>query len=281
VTPLVKGRVAQAAQATDSARGESQAAADLTIEQLAATVGMTVRNIRNHRSRGLLPAPEVRGRVGYYGAEHVARLRLIRDLQADGFNLAAIKRLLDASTGSAGRVLGLRDAMMAPYETEVPDVINAEEVAARYPELDHNDLELLIKLGLLVPLGDGSFERSSPALVGAYDQLTAKGIPPGATLALVERLSRECDTIARRFVQLYMDELWQPFAEAGQPAERWDEVIATIGVLRATASEALLAMFKLRMTAAVQTASDRLLAEQAKAAPDAPASPGSAASPAV
>jgi DNA-binding transcriptional MerR regulator len=274
VTPIVNGRVTGAAQAAGSPRGDGQAAADLTIEQLAATVGMTVRNIRNHRSRGLLPAPEVRGRVGYYGAEHVARLRLIRDLQADGFNLAAIKRLLDASTGSAGRVLGLRDAMMAPYENEVADVINGEEVAARYPELDHDDFELLIKLGLLVPLGDGSFERPSPALVGAYDQLTAHGIPPGATLALVERLSRECDTIARRFVQLYMDELWQPFAEAGQPAERWDEVIATIGVLRATASEALLAMFKLRMTAAVQTASDRMLSDQAKAAPDAPASPG-------
>jgi len=39
----------------------------LTIEQLAADSGMTVRNIRAHRARGLLPAPEVRERVGYYG----------------------------------------------------------------------------------------------------------------------------------------------------------------------------------------------------------------------
>src|SRR3977135_1028878 len=63
--------------------------AKLTSEQLAAEVGMSVRNIRNHHSRGLLPAPEVRARVGYYGPDHVARLRLILDLQADGFNLAA------------------------------------------------------------------------------------------------------------------------------------------------------------------------------------------------
>src|ERR1700736_6318387 len=88
--------------------------ADLTIEQLAAAVGMSVRNIRNHHSRGLLPAPEVRARVGYYGAEHVARLRLILDLQADGFNLAAIERLMSASGGSAARLLGLRRAMTAP-----------------------------------------------------------------------------------------------------------------------------------------------------------------------
>src|SRR5471030_331344 len=70
---------------------------DLTVEQLAAEVGMSVRNIRNHHTRGLLPAPEVRARVGYYNAEHVARLRLILDLQADGFNLASIERLLSGS----------------------------------------------------------------------------------------------------------------------------------------------------------------------------------------
>ena len=56
---------------------------DLTIEQLAAESGMTVRNIRSHRARGLLPAPEVRDRVGYYGPQHLTRLRMILELQAD------------------------------------------------------------------------------------------------------------------------------------------------------------------------------------------------------
>ncbi|MHB8491988.1 MAG: MerR family transcriptional regulator, partial [Solirubrobacteraceae bacterium] len=58
--------------------GGSSSANDLTIEQLAAEVGMSVRNIRNHHTRGLLPAPQVRARVGYYNAYHVARLRLVR-----------------------------------------------------------------------------------------------------------------------------------------------------------------------------------------------------------
>src|SRR6476660_7760007 len=89
---------------------------DLTIEQLAAESGMSVRNIRNHHSRGLLPPPEVRARIGYYGPDHVARLRLIQDLQADGFNLAAIGRLLSGSEGLAGRLLGLRAAVTAPFE---------------------------------------------------------------------------------------------------------------------------------------------------------------------
>lgn len=61
----------------------------LTIEQLAAESGMSVRNIRAHQARGLLSPPEVRMRVGYYGPEHVTQLRLIRELRDDGFNLGA------------------------------------------------------------------------------------------------------------------------------------------------------------------------------------------------
>ena len=36
---------------------------ELTVEQLAYETGMSVRNIRNHQSRGLLPPPEVRART--------------------------------------------------------------------------------------------------------------------------------------------------------------------------------------------------------------------------
>src|ERR1700704_6466443 len=96
---------------------------ELTIEQLAATVGMSVRNIRNHHTRGLLPAPEVRARVGFYGADHVARLRLVQDLQADGFNLAAIERLLSGSDGLAARLLGPRQALTTPLQPEQPGPI--------------------------------------------------------------------------------------------------------------------------------------------------------------
>lgn len=83
-------------------------AAELTIEQLAAQSGMSVRNIRAHQARGLLEPPEVRLRVGYYGPDHVIRLRLIRDLQDEGFNLAGIKRLLDDRQGTAERLARFR-----------------------------------------------------------------------------------------------------------------------------------------------------------------------------
>jgi DNA-binding transcriptional MerR regulator len=243
---------------------EAGIGADLTIEQLAAEVGMSVRNIRNHHSRGLLPAPEVRARVGYYGAEHVARLRLILDLQADGFNLAAIERLMSASGGSAARLLGLRNAMTAPFESETPEVVTGEELLQRFGKVDTKDIERIRKLKLLVPLGDDRFEVPSPALMKAAEQVTELGISLHAALSLVERVSHDCESISRAFVRLYLKELWEPFMEGGEPEERWDEVTEAIRALRAIASEALLAIFKQRMSAEVEAASAKLLEQHVK-----------------
>ncbi|HLH14359.1 MAG TPA: MerR family transcriptional regulator [Solirubrobacteraceae bacterium] len=259
-----------ASAATDVERDGAQLeredghAAELTIEQLAAAVGMSVRNIRNHHSRGLLPPPEVRARVGYYSSEHVERLRLILALQADGFNLAAIERLLSSSDGSAARLLGLRDAMAAPFESETPEVVTAQELRERFGEVDAKDIERVRRLKLLVPLGDGRFEVPSPALMKASEEVIALGIPLHTAIEMIERVSRDCESIARAFVRLYMKELWEPFAQAGRPEERWDELIDAIRALRPIASEALLAVFKQRMSAQVEAESAKLLARQAK-----------------
>ncbi len=238
--------------------------ADLTVEQLAAEVGMSVRNIRNHHTRGLLPPPEVRARIGYYDAEHVARLRLILDLQADGFNLAAIERLLSGSDGLAERLLGLRKAVTTPYEPEQPELITAAELNERFGELSAKDAERVRKLKLLVALGDGRFEAPSPALLRAAEQVVALGIPMHSALVLVERMSRDCDSVSRDFTKLFLRELWQPFDEAGQPDEGWDELIEGVDSLRPLASEALLALFKLRMTAQLEQAFGKVIEHQAK-----------------
>jgi DNA-binding transcriptional MerR regulator len=248
-----------------SADGDVAASSEgLTIEQLAAEVGMSVRNIRNHQSRGLLPAPEVRARVGYYNADHVARLRLILDLQADGFNLTAIERLMSSSGGAAGRLLGLRNALTTSFGTETPEVITAEELVRRFGEVDAKSAERVRKLGLLIPLGDDRFEVPSPALLKAAEEVTALGIPLPAALVLVERVSRDCESISRAFVKLFLRELWEPFERAGQPDERWDEMIEAIDALRPIASEALLAVFKQRMTTQVERAFGKVLEQQTK-----------------
>jgi DNA-binding transcriptional MerR regulator len=262
-------RPASSSSASDSPEGTAKPDApasshDLTVEQLAAEVGMSVRNIRNHHTRGLLPPPEVRARVGYYSSEHVARLRLILDLQADGFNLAAIERLLSGSDGLAERLLGLRRAVTTPFEAESPEFITAEELDKRFGELDAKDAERVRKLKLLVPLGEDRFEVPSPALLAAAEEVVALGIPLHAALVLVERMSRDCDSIARDFTKLFLRELWKPFDEAGQPDEGWDELIEGVDSLRPLASAALLALFKLRMTTQLEQAFGKVIEHQAK-----------------
>ena len=139
----------------------------LTIDELARRTGMTVRNIRAHQSRGLLPPPDVRGRTGYYGRDHDRRIELIRELQADGFKLEAISRLLESAGGSSDEVLRFTRAVKAPFEDEEPQIITAEELAERYGDAGDKAPELLRraeKLGILRPLADGNFEELSPRL---------------------------------------------------------------------------------------------------------------------
>src|SRR5437764_11368207 len=137
----------------------------LTIDELARHTGMPVRNIRAHQSRGLLPPPEIEGRTGYYGSQHVARLELIAEMQADGFNLAAIKRLLGDASGSDREMLGFKRALMAPWEDEEPEFITAAELSERL-QLDPDApnpklLERALRTNFLVDLGEGRFEIPS------------------------------------------------------------------------------------------------------------------------
>src|SRR5436190_18892985 len=75
-----------------------------TIDELARAAGTKVSTIRLYQQRGLLPPPTIEGRVGYYDDTHLARLRLVADLQQRGFSLAAIRELAD--TWESGRDLG-------------------------------------------------------------------------------------------------------------------------------------------------------------------------------
>src|SRR4051794_34695752 len=78
---IARRRIVPVSEVTESDGAETartSGAADLTIDELAQRTGMTVRNIRAHQSRGLLPPPEVRGRTGFYGPDHVARIELIQ-----------------------------------------------------------------------------------------------------------------------------------------------------------------------------------------------------------
>ena len=51
---------------------ESGAVGLLTLEELTARVGMSVRNVRFYTTKGLVPPPIRQGRSGYYRYDHPA-----------------------------------------------------------------------------------------------------------------------------------------------------------------------------------------------------------------
>lgn len=239
----------------------------LTIDELARRTGMTVRNIRAHQSRGLLPPPEVRGRTGFYGAEHVSRIELIRELQADGFKLEAIGRLLDSAGGSSEEVLRFTRAVKAPFEDEEPQIVTAAELAERWGTDDAPRLlRRAEKLGLLRPLGDGNFEELSPRLARASAELAALGIPVEAALEVAGALRKHAEGVAKLFVGLFVKQVWKPFEDQGSPEHELPQVRDALERLRPLASDALLAMFQLVMTEAVEERMGRELERMHKAA---------------
>lgn len=225
--------------------------AELTIDELARETGMTVRNVRSHATRGLLQPPIVRGRTGYYGPEHVARLRLIQELQANGYNLAAIKHLLGRGDGWAQEVLGFARSLLRPFEDESPEVVDAAELAAKWgaAEVDPQLAARAEKLGLVVPLGDGRYEILSPTVVRAGEVVRELGVPPERALDLVERVVRSADGVAKEFVGLFMEQVWKPFRDSGGDLAGLQEAVER---LRPLATETLVAVFNMRMTQAVE-----------------------------
>ena len=234
--------------------------ATLTVDELARRVGMTVRNVRAHQSRGLLPPPEVRGRTGYYGAEHVARLELIRTLQDDGFNLEAIRRLLERTGGSSEEMLRFTRAAREPFAAEEAEIVGTEDLVRQFGSSGRRDLlERSIAAGLLRPLGDGRFEHQSPRLARAGAELAAYTSGPEVALDVVEQLREHADAVAAVFVETFLTHIWRPFDEAGRPAERWPEVREALERLRPLAGDALLAVFGLAMGDAVERAFGEVL----------------------
>src|SRR3954454_24395231 len=228
----------------------------MTIDALARRTGMTVRNIRAHQSRGLLPPPDIEGRTGYYGPEHVARIELISEMQADGFNLAAIKRLLQDRPGSDTEMLGFKRALMAPWEDEEHEFITAEDLFKRL-ELDIANpdpkrLERSVEMGFLVALGEGRFEIPSPTLFRAAEELRALGIDADTALDVLDEIERGSRSIARAFVKLFVEQVWRPFADAGEAENEWPDVRNAIERLRPLATDAVMAVFRRTMTEAVE-----------------------------
>lgn len=135
-------------------RGRVVGVAGVTIGQLAAYAGTTVRAVLHYHRRGLLPEPE-RDASGYrrYDAAAVIALTRIRRLATAGVPLARIPDLLATPSGEFGTAIDAIDALLAERIAELAatrarlHALRAEPDAL-VPEPVAGHLQRLARIGL-------------------------------------------------------------------------------------------------------------------------------------
>lgn len=186
------------------------------MEQLAAAADVSVDTVRFYQAKGLLPPPERRGRVAWYGGDHLDRLARIRSLQARGLTLAIIRRLLDGELDAADEALVgalARPAGAGPDE----ELLTAQELSER-SGIPVALLDAVAREGLLVPQR-GGYMAADVDVARAGLQLLEQGLPLPELLELAREHHRAVRAVAERAVAVFDDHVRQPLRAAGLPEE--------------------------------------------------------------
>lgn len=219
-----------------------------TIEELAGRTGMTVRALRSWNSKGLLPAPQLRGRTGYYTELHVRRVERVRVLIAEGYNLGVIARML-ASAEDEESVVEFARAVVSSHGDSDQEVIvtRADLVAPWGDDVPGSFVDDLVTLRLVEPAGDDRYRISSPRLLRITERLAAEGIAAAAVLDVTRVLSDETDRIASAYLDLFVTHVWGGW-ESGFDVERdWTALRERMLRLRELSGDATAAMVALKL----------------------------------
>lgn len=169
------------------------------VEDLADAVGVAVDTVRYYQRRKLLAPPQKEGRVAWYDATHLARVKEIRALAERGFTLAQIK---DLSTDDASGLL----ADLAAQNAVDPDLDKAE--LARRAEVPEFIVDLVVNAGLLVPVagtadGEVRFPADAVDMLVAARTLVSEGVTLEELTALAMRHATHVEDVIDDAIELF------------------------------------------------------------------------------
>jgi DNA-binding transcriptional MerR regulator len=226
---------------------------EFTVDELATRAGMTVRNVRAYASRGLIDAPRLEGRTGYYNLEHLQRLQLIREFIDRGYTLAAVERAVQRGPRtSAGHTLDLLRLLDEPHHDREPEVMSRDALAA-LAGVERND-ELIEALGeyhLVEWLDDEQVRLLQPTVVRAGAAAVALGLDPRTVIGWFPLLAGNLREIADEFVAKVAAEIFQPFLDAGMPEEQWPHILEVVQSLLPVASQVTLGVFRSQLSESI------------------------------
>lgn len=191
------------------------------IEQLASRVGMSVRTVRFYAGRGLIPPPRREGRNGYYGPDHLARLELVRELQAHGFTLSAIEGYLEHIPADATpEQVALQRTLLAPWTPDLPENLTRDALSARAGrELSDDDLELLVALGIVEPTPTEDTFQVAPAHLAVGMQFLDTDLPLEVAHAARKVFDEHGRAVAREITEVFRTLWWPQLRSSGRSAE--------------------------------------------------------------
>lgn len=233
----------------------------LTVDQVARLTGTTVRTIRWYQSERLLPPPRREGRTARYDASHVQRLEAIRDLQAHGLTLVAIRRLLERAPDTAANALAFVQAAVSPAGKDETEVIDAAEGAARLGGAPTPAMAgPLEALGIIRVLPDGRWELPAPALFRAAEELAAFDFPLDRRIHLMEQLRAHSVQMADLLVGFFVDHMWPPtVTERVDDPAAWEALTQAVDRLRPLATTSVVALLDIAMARAAERAAEQML----------------------
>ncbi|MFE9390869.1 MerR family transcriptional regulator [Streptomyces sp. NPDC006784] len=222
----------------------------LTVDQLAARAGVTVRTLRFYSTRGLLPPPTIGPRrVGRYGPEHLSRLALIEELQHQGMTLAAIERYLQRLPDDiSAHDLAIHRAVVASWLPDTVDETTRSQLEGRVGrELTDDDLERLAAMSVLARTDDPDVFRVDPALVQLGVRLLDVPISQEAILAARSVMLEHARSAARELSRLFKQEVWDPYRELEPDPERLERMKSLSAHMQPMVVQALVTAFQRSM----------------------------------
>lgn len=218
----------------------------LTLDEVVARSGFAARTIRFYTSRGMLPQPERRGRSAYYTGDHLARLELVRELQAHGFTLTAIESYLSRLPADASpETIALHRTLLAPWMPDLPETLTRAEVDARAGRaLSDDELSVLVTLGTVQPEAEGRY-RVAVAHLSVGVSILDLGLPPAAALAAQQIFTAHGRAIADELSDVFRTMVWPVYKESGLPP---DELRQTIERFKPLTVAALVTSYEAAVT---------------------------------
>lgn len=220
----------------------------LTVDELAARAGVTVRTVRFYSTRGLLPPPVIGPRrVGHYGHDHLSRLALIEELQHQGMTLAAIERYLQQLPPDlSAQDLAIHRALVASWAPDSAEDMERPELERRAGRpLSEQDVDRLAAMGVLErPAAPGNPFLVDPGLLRLGVELLEVPIAHETILAARTVLLEHTRSAAHELTRLFRDEVWNPYRERDSDPEHVKAMKSLSAHMQPMVLQALLTAFQ-------------------------------------